>query len=49
MSVRRKKEIENIRITSQYRQKIQGFNSKSEFELFLLDEPEELHGKVLNI
>ena len=49
MSVNRKKEIENIRIASNYRQKIHGFNTKNELELFLLNEPEELYGTELQI
>lgn len=49
MSIRRKKEIENNRIASNYRQKIQGFNSKTELELFLTNESEQFYGTELDI
>lgn len=48
MSIRRKKEIQNRIVASQYRQKIQGFNSKNELELFLVNEPEDHYGAELN-
>jgi site-specific DNA-methyltransferase (adenine-specific) len=49
ISIKRKKEIENNRIASNYRQKIQGFNSKTELELFLANEPEQIYGSELDI
>lgn len=40
VSIQRKLEIENAKIASSYRNKLQGFNDKKEFELFLLQEPQ---------
>ncbi|VBB48419.1 Modification methylase MboIB [uncultured Paludibacter sp.] len=39
ISRNRKIEIEDINITSKYRQKLNGFNNKKELELFLINEP----------
>lgn len=40
ISKNRKLEIENPRIASKYRQKLQGFNNQKELDLFLAKEPE---------
>jgi site-specific DNA-methyltransferase (adenine-specific) len=40
ISIERKLEIENTKIASTYRNKLQGFNDKKELELFLLQEPQ---------
>jgi site-specific DNA-methyltransferase (adenine-specific) len=39
ISIERKLEIENTKIASTYRNKLQGFNDKKELSLFLLQEP----------
>jgi site-specific DNA-methyltransferase (adenine-specific) len=40
ISIERKLEIENTKIASTYKNKLQGFNDKKEFGLFLLQEPQ---------
>ena len=40
ISKNRKLEIENPKIAAAYRQKIGGFNNKTELELFLFEEPQ---------
>lgn len=40
ISKNRKLEIEDLKITSKYRQKLQGFNNQKELDLFLVQEPE---------
>jgi site-specific DNA-methyltransferase (adenine-specific) len=48
ISKNRKLEIENKSIASTYRQKIRGFNSNKELELFLMKEPEEDYSPELS-
>jgi len=45
ISKNRKIEIEKSKIASAYKQKIGGFNSKNELELFLFNEPQAEYGK----
>ncbi|WP_407522310.1 site-specific DNA-methyltransferase [Lacibacter sp. MH-610] len=45
----RKKEIENLKIASEYRQKIGGFNNKKELELFLFEEAVSDYGSDLQL
>jgi site-specific DNA-methyltransferase (adenine-specific) len=47
ISRNRKLEIEHNRKASEYRQKIKGFNSKKEIELFLVEEPQSLYSSEL--
>ena len=47
ISKNRKQEIENPNIARVYRQKISGFNSKKELELFLFEEPKVEYGSEL--
>lgn len=42
-------EIKNPEIASKYRQKISGFNTKKEFELFLFNEPYSKYNSELNL
>lgn len=49
ISRNRKLEIENHGIASTYRQKISGFNTKNELDLFLLEEPKVEYGNELNL
>jgi site-specific DNA-methyltransferase (adenine-specific) len=47
ISKKRKLEIEHPRTAATFRQKIRGFNTKNELELFLLEEPAMPYGKDL--
>lgn len=47
ISKNRKLEIENPKIASKYRQKLQGFNNQKELDLFLAKEPEAEYGNEL--
>lgn len=47
ISKNRKLEIENPKIASKYRQKLQGFNNQKELDLFLAKEPEVEYGTEL--
>ena len=47
ISKNRKKEIENLKVAAEYRQKIGGFNDKKELELFLFEEPAPDYGAEL--
>lgn len=47
ISKKRKLEIENQFIASNYRQKLNGFNDKKELELFLVNEPKNLYSPDL--
>ena len=47
ISKNRKKEIENLKVAAEYRQKIGGFNDKKELELFLFEEPAAEYGAEL--
>jgi site-specific DNA-methyltransferase (adenine-specific) len=47
ISKKRKLEIEHPRTAATFRQKIRGFNTKNELELFLLEEPAVAYGKDL--
>jgi len=47
ISKNRKKEIENLKVAAEYRQKIGGFNDKKELELFLFEEPAVEYGTEL--
>lgn len=49
ISRNRKLEIENHDIAATYRQKISGFNTKNELDLFLLEEPKVEYGNELNL
>lgn len=49
ISIERKLEIENAKIASSYRKKLQGFNDKKELELFLLQEPQVEYQKEIKI
>jgi len=48
ISKNRKLEIENPKISSLYKSKIQGFTTKKQLELFLVEEPQEYYGQELN-
>tara|TARA_R110001583_G_scaffold116163_1_gene266791 strand:+ start:254 stop:1132 length:879 start_codon:yes stop_codon:yes gene_type:complete len=49
ISKNRKLEIENPKIASKYRQKLQGFNNQKELDLFLAKEPEAEYGTELTL
>lgn len=49
ISKKRKLEIENPQIAATYKQKLQGFNSQTELELFLAEEPKTEYGNQLNL
>lgn len=49
ISKNRKIEIENNKIAAKYRQKIKGFNTNNELELFLFEEPKEDYGNEINL
>ena len=48
ISKNRKLEIENSKISSLYRQKLNGFTDKKEFELFLANEPQVAYKSEIN-
>jgi len=49
ISKKRKLEIENLRVSATYRQKLAGFNKSNELELFLAKEPKESYQAELNL
>ena len=49
ISKNRKLEIEDNKISSKYRQKIEGFSDKKQLELFLVEEPKEKYISELNL
>jgi site-specific DNA-methyltransferase (adenine-specific) len=49
ISKNRKLEIENPKTAARFRQKIDGFNNKKEFELFLVEEPKQKYKTALNL
>ncbi|MCO6495118.1 MAG: site-specific DNA-methyltransferase [Bacteroidetes bacterium] len=49
ISKNRKLEIENIHISSDYKQKISGFNNKKELQLFLANEPVPDYNKEIDL
>jgi len=48
ISKNRKLEIENKKLAAKYKEKISGFNTKNELELFLFKEPKTEYGTELN-
>lgn len=49
ISKNRKLEIEENRVANTYREKINGFNTKKELELFLVNEPKSIYSEDLNL